>query len=112
MEQKINDIICDNIKILCRSRKISIKDLSIQLGMGINAISDWRHSSPSVERLLRVADYFGVSVDYLCGRSENAPATAAGIISALKTLGVNISQLDKLTAEDAKIIAMILTKNK
>ena len=112
MEQKTNDIICDNIKKLCRSQKITIKDLSVQLGMGINAISDWRHSSPSIERLLRVADYFGVSVDYLCGRSDDGPLSITGIISALKDLGVDISKLNNLTAEDAKIIAMILTKNK
>ena len=112
MEQKLNDIICDNIIRLCKNQKITVKELSVQLGMGINAISDWRHSSPSIERLLRVADYFGVSVDYLCGRSEQATATASGIIAVLKTLGVDITRLDSLTADDAKVIAALLIKNK
>ena len=110
MEQRINNIICDNIIKLCRNKKITIKDLSTQLGMGINAISDWRHASPSIERLLRVADYFGVSVDYLCGRGENSPATATGVLSLLKTFGIDIADLDKLTIADAKKIAEIIKK--
>ena len=107
-----NKIIVEKIDQLCKERNISRVILQDALGWSRNTIFKWKNAMPSIDKVCKVAAYFGVSVDYLCGQKEDGPLTMTGIISALKDLGVDISQLDKLTAEDAKIIAMILTKNK
>lgn len=57
-------MIFDKIHALCKKKKISIHALEKTVKLGGGTIHTWRTSSPSVEKLKRVADYFGVSVDY------------------------------------------------
>lgn len=58
------------VRQLCDERKISVKQLEADLGLGNGTIGSWRVSSPSVGTLCKVADYFHVSIDYLAGRYE------------------------------------------
>lgn len=59
------------IKQLCDKRKTTIKALEEAVNLGNGTIRRWDKSSPSVDKLLRVAQYFGVSLDYLVG--DEAP---------------------------------------
>ena len=45
-------------------RYIADSCLEKTLGFGNGTIKKWGESSPSVDKLKKVADYFGVSVDY------------------------------------------------
>lgn len=54
----------EKISMLCSERKITIGKLENILGFGNGTIWKWKRSSPSVDKLKAVADYFGVSVDY------------------------------------------------
>lgn len=58
-------MIFDKITALCAERKISISKLEEETGLGNATIRKWKSSWPSVEKLKRVADYFGVTVDSL-----------------------------------------------
>ena len=58
-------MIYTNVSNLCRSRGISISKLERELGFGNATIRGWASSSPTVEKLKAVADYFGVTVDEL-----------------------------------------------
>lgn len=58
------------IKELAREKKISIRQLEIDLGFSNGYFSKWKKVSPNSEGLQKVADYFNVSVDYLLGRTE------------------------------------------
>lgn len=59
------------IKALCERTGISIARLESELGFGNASIKKWeRISSPSVDKIIRVAGYFDVSVDYLLGRTD------------------------------------------
>ena len=58
-------MILENIRILCRERGISIARLEKTLGLGNATIRGWGSSSPSVDKLKQVADYFGTTVDAL-----------------------------------------------
>ena len=62
MLQKISD--------LCSAEGISITALEKKLGFGNSTIMKWKDSSPSVEKLKKVADYFGKTVDYFLEESE------------------------------------------
>lgn len=43
-----------------------------ELGISTGSIAQWKNGSvPSGETLVKIADYFHVSVDYLLGRTEN-----------------------------------------
>ena len=56
----------DKIKQLCVANGISISRLEKELGFGNATIQGWgKGSSPTVEKLKAVADYFGVTVDEL-----------------------------------------------
>lgn len=56
------------IKEMCRSRGITLTELEGACGLGKKTISNWDKSAPGVDKLMKIADYFGVSVDYLLGR--------------------------------------------
>ncbi len=53
-----------------------------ETGVSQSTLSDWKRgrSTPKSEILARIADYFGVTVDYLLGKEEqkNKPATTEG----------------------------------
>lgn len=59
--------IYDTIKTLCDRKGIAVTALEKELGFGRGAIGKMKQSKPSAQRLQTLADYFGVSVDYLLG---------------------------------------------
>ena len=57
-----------NIRRLCSKKMVSIAKLERETGIGNGTISRWDTSSPSIENVQKVAEYFGVSVDDLLSR--------------------------------------------
>ena len=53
---------------------LTMKELGIRIGVSESAISQYETGKrqPDYETLLKIADYFGVSVDYLLGKDEKA----------------------------------------
>lgn len=58
---------------LIKTKNIDAKTLSETLRIGKNSITYWRKNEnlPSGDILIKLADYFGVSIDYLVGRTDN-----------------------------------------
>lgn len=54
----------EKISMLCNKKKITIGKLENILGFGNGTIWKWKKSSPSVDKLKAVADYFGVNIEY------------------------------------------------
>lgn len=52
------------IKQMCDEKEITITALERKLGLGRRTIAKWQESSPTVDNLKKVADYFGVSIEY------------------------------------------------
>ena len=64
-------VVYERIKLLCAQKGITIKKLESDLGFGSASIKKWeKTSSPSVDKILKVASYFNVSTDYILGRSD------------------------------------------
>jgi len=66
-----------NIFFLLRRRGVSQTDFAVAVGTTPQKISDWKagRKKPSISLLIKIADYFSVSVDFLLGRShEENPA--------------------------------------
>lgn len=63
------------IKELREAKGIQQKELAIDIGVSQPTVSDWESGRkvPSAKSTQKLADYFGVSVDYLLGRSELEP---------------------------------------
>lgn len=60
----------DRIKLLASEKKITISELERKTNLGNGTISRWDSRVPGVDKLIKVADYFDVSVDYLLGKTE------------------------------------------
>lgn len=54
----------EKIQEICDSKGITVSGLEKDLGFSNSTIRKWKNSSPSIENLKKVADYFGVTVDY------------------------------------------------
>ena len=62
----------DNLFKRMAERGLNAKRLSEATGTSTGNISDWKNgrSVPNAVSLVKLADYFGCSVDYLLGRTE------------------------------------------
>ena len=58
-------MLLENIRRLCSQKPVSIAKLERETGIGNGTISRWDTSSPSIENVQKVADYFGVTVNDL-----------------------------------------------
>ena len=61
----------ERIKTLCYRKEISIRQLERETGLADRTIGRWDTNMPSIDRVKKVAEYFGVTVDYLLG-GENS----------------------------------------
>ena len=61
----------EKIKELADKQGISLNILEEKLGFSRNTIYNMKKSTPNIERVSKIADYFNVSTDYLLGRTNN-----------------------------------------
>lgn len=57
--------IANKIEDLCQIHRMKLEDLESELGFEEGAIREWDISSPSIDKLMRVANHFSVSIDDL-----------------------------------------------
>jgi transcriptional regulator with XRE-family HTH domain len=63
--------VSERIKSLAKQRKVSMKQLLSDVGLGFNTMSNMKTSFPKADNLAKIADYLDCSVDYLLGRTDN-----------------------------------------
>ena len=71
------DLFCD----LCKQRGVSVTKATIDIGLSRTIGTKWKRTgaTPNGETLQKIADYFGVSTDYLLGtETEKAPTPESG----------------------------------
>lgn len=64
-------MIFENIEALCKKNGTNIARLEREVGLANATIRRWTNSSPTVENLKLVADFFGVSMDELLKEANN-----------------------------------------
>jgi len=62
-------MLLDEIQRLCKERNTNLSKLERDCGLANATIRRWENASPTAENLAKVADHFGVSIDYLLGRN-------------------------------------------
>lgn len=74
MKQKRAVIIVfiDSFESLCKSHNVAPSKVAIECGFSKASVTKWRQNrtTPKQEILLKIAEYFGVSVDYLLGNTD------------------------------------------
>lgn len=106
----------EKIKMLAKNQGISLQKIAEDLGFSTNYLYSLKNKkAPSAEHIAKIADYFGVSTDYLLGRSENPNHASSDQID--KTPTINVEDISnsvmlfsgrELTEEKKKIIQSII----
>lgn len=58
-------MIYETIKALCKSKGITVSKAEADMGYSRSTLCKIDKNKPSIEKLKKIADYFGVSVEYL-----------------------------------------------
>lgn len=66
------EVIYENIKELCKKKKISIYRIEKDLGFSASSIVKWKKAVPAADKLKAVADYLGVTMEYLLADQKEA----------------------------------------
>ncbi len=69
------------IKQLRTSQNLTQVELARSLSVTKQAVSNWENDNiqPSIEMLIKIADFFGVSTDYLLGRDNKQYIEVSGL---------------------------------
>ncbi len=103
------EILSDRLRELRKAANITQTQLGEVLGSNKFQISSFENGrEPSLKMLLKIADYFHVTVDYLLGRTS-VPTGDAGDIQMEKQLGLSHDAIDTLRAnkDDANVKAAL-----
>lgn len=60
----------EKIKRLCAKKRITLAELERELNFPKGSIYKWDKNRPSVDKVKKVADYFGVSIEYFLEEKE------------------------------------------
>lgn len=68
----VKKIFAERLKELREEKAISLKELSKAIGVSDVALCRWENGKrvPTIESLVKIATYFGVSTDYLTGLED------------------------------------------
>ena len=96
--------------------QISNKDFAAMVNVSQGNLSDWKNgrSKPNVDAIVKIADTFNVTTDYLLGRNETKKEPTILAYSGNERINLIAKEILKtdLTEEDIKLIEFILDKYK
>jgi transcriptional regulator with XRE-family HTH domain len=96
-------VFAEQLKTLRKINGLTQKELAEKLKIKQNSHSDWENgkSEPNIEMLVRIADYFDVSLDYLLGGKMKNITEEFSL--CLKKLRMKRKLSQKQIAEELKI---------
>lgn len=92
------------IKDLCAANHITLAELERNLGFSHGAIGKWKHSSPSLDKIIMVAKYFDVSVDSLCNYNSSQDKTLTSLQRFKIQHPTKSDSIDKLIQNAIKLL--------
>lgn len=98
-----------NLKSLRNRNKISQQQLADVIGVTQQSINKYENHSiePDIETLIKIADYFETTIDYLVGRVCETEQTSEAITFEEKNMLLNFRKLNS----DEKQIIRLCIKN-
>ena len=76
----------ENVQYCADQYGISIRQLEKQLHIANKSITTWNEHRPSIDKVCAVADFFGVSVDWLLDRETELTKMETDLISQFRLL--------------------------
>lgn len=98
---------------LCFNSGKKTNSVGKELGISSGTISQWKNGSvPSGEKLVQLADYFGVSVDYLLGIQDSPNKLKNSIkgndnVQDIKNSAITINKNSSISKRDLELIEKI-----
>lgn len=103
----------ERLKELRKSKKVTQEDIAKKFDVNPATVSAWEvgKAEPSYEVLTELANYFGVSVEYLLNFNQDDLDKIEKLKQALKEAGMWDYEMDDMSKEDfekaMKIVAMM-----
>lgn len=105
-------MVIDRIRDLCLKKGISIPKLEEALGFGAGTITRWKKSEPGVDKILKVANFFNVTTDYLLGKEIPAnsfvydvyPSSFSDKLYEMNSTGISHWCNNDLISDEAKAV--------
>lgn len=92
----------EKIRKLRQSRKINQIELANKLGVSKQSVSNWENNNilPSIEVLIKIADYFSCSTDFLLRRNTkecnlNTDGLTLGQVAHLQLIADDFKKLNQ-----------------
>lgn len=78
-------ILIERIELLCKEKGVSLNEAFVESKVGKNFKSNLNYAEPTLGKIKLLADYFGVSVEYLLGETdERKPKQKNSVPAGLK----------------------------
>lgn len=95
---------------LCKSKNISITNLCLEITGSRGNLNTWKKGNINPTSLIKIADYFEVSTDYLLGRTDN-PSGYNNINNSYNQNGNHnfqtVGSMKEISKRDAEILQKI-----
>ena len=88
----------ENLKKLCTGRNLTQKDFGARVGLSKAVVSKYENGMgyPTFDVLIRIAQFFGVTTDYLLGVSNGKTVDVSGLTdSQVDTIHTLIAEFNK-----------------
>lgn len=108
----------DRLKELRKEHNLTQEDIGNLCDVAKNTVSNWENNvnQPSFEITKKLAEYFGVTIDYLLNFTQDDVDSMERLKQALKQAGMWDYSIDDMSREDfekaMKIVAMLKDKKK
>lgn len=99
--ENFNEALKSRICELAKEHGLSLPALEKELGLGNGTIVKWNKSTPNAGCLKKVAEYFGVSTDYLLGLKTVATMVSDDELSLLR-------KIRELTVDDMRLLTRVV----
>lgn len=98
VQDKYNAPFPSNLRAIINEKDTTITALARELGITRQAVSQYADGTgqPNADKLTRIADYFGVSTDWLLGRAGGVKSLDADIVGAGKYTGLSEKAINYL----------------
>ena len=92
----------DRLKKLRKEKNLTQTDIAEMFNISTNAVYSWEvgKSQPSIEIITELAQYFGVTTDYLLGFNQEDKDNIERLKIALKEAGMLNGENENMTKED------------
>lgn len=99
-----NQILVERIKELARTKQVSPSKAFAESGVGKNFISNMKTSNPSIGKITMLANYFGVSVDYLLGKTDQKESVSTVDKEAASPSPAQESSAPELSEQEQQLV--------